>query len=217
MQDRGWADSSSLIALTFQGWDFPACLPPRFPFPGSLELCSGAWPWVISGIFLGWQGWLPADMTARLLCPGVGGLNKALLFSLWEPWAVGGKPRGRTREDGGHHEGRRVWFPKSAITTSLPQTPLLFMLKLWRVKNTLNNKSFFLSINFVAGGTMLIPLQSWPDLDCRMILWVTLFKQVAFQGLLKFILMLASQGAPLFPLLVRSVLKEVCWVGKQVL
>lgn len=64
---------------------------------------------------------------------------------------------------------------------------------------------------------MLIPLQPWPDLDCRMILRVTLFKQVAFQGLLKFTLMLASQGAPLFPLLVRSVLKEVCWVGKQVL
>lgn len=81
-------------------------------------------------------------MTARLLCPGVGGLNKALLFSLWEPRAVGGKPRDGTREDGRHHEEGRGSFPKSAITTSLPQTPLLFKLKLWRVKNTLNNKSF---------------------------------------------------------------------------
>lgn len=53
-------------------------------------------------------------------------------------------------------------------------------------------RALFLSINFVAGGAVRIPLQSWPDLDCRTILRVTLFKQVAFQGLLKFTLMLAS-------------------------
>lgn len=146
MQDRGpgWfliPHCSHLPRLRFPCSSSPAH-PSRFPFPGFLELCSGAWLWVISGIFLGWQGWLPADMTVRLLCPGVGGLNKTLLFSLWEPRSMGGKPRGRTREDGGHPEERRGWFPKSAITTSHPQIPLLFKFKLWRVKNTLNNESF---------------------------------------------------------------------------
>lgn len=60
---------------------------------------------------------------------------------------------------------------------------------------------------------MLSPLQSCPDLDCRMILRVTLFKQVASQGLLMFTLMLAP-----FPPFSHSWLGQssVCWVGKQV-